>query len=47
MFIIFERERAYPQEGQTERETEDPGRLLTVSTEPDVELKLMNCEIMT
>ena len=52
MFIYFwerERDRARAGEGQRERETEfEAGfRLWAVSTEPNVRLKIMNCEIMT
>ena len=38
-----ERER----ERERERETENPSRLHAVSTEPNMGLELMNCEIMT
>ena len=43
-----ERERERAQEGQRERERDSiPSRLCTVGTEPDVELKFTNREIMT
>ena len=38
---------AHSGEGQKERETEDPSKLYTVSTEPAVGLELTNHEIMT
>ena len=52
MFLfIFERETAWVEEEQREREgdieSEAGSRLWAVSTEPDTELELMNCEIMT
>ena len=53
MFIYFEGEKDRVQAGQEQREREgDPeseagSRFWAVSTEPDVELKLTNCEIMT
>ena len=48
MFIYFwKRERAWAGEGQRERETEDPSRLCTVSTEPDTGPKPTDREIMT
>ena len=40
-FIYFEREQG------RDRETENPSRLCTVSTEPGAGLKLTNHEIMT
>ena len=45
-----ERERELAREGQRERETQDPRQAPgseLVSTEPNVGLKLANCEIMT
>ena len=43
-----ERERASMSRGGTDRGRERiPSRLCTVSTEPDVGLKHMNCEIVT
>ena len=46
MFILKEREQAG--EGERERRRDRiPGRLHTVSMDPDVGLKLTNCEIMT
>ena len=43
LFILRERER----ERQREREIENPSRLCTVSTGPNVGLELTNCEIVT
>ena len=46
--FLRERERAQAGEGQREKERERiPNRLRTVSAEPDMELELMSCEIMT
>ena len=40
--------RAQAEEGQRERERERiPSRLHTVSVEPNMRLKPMNCEVMT
>ena len=53
VFIYFEteRDRAWAGEGQRERETQNPtqapGSELSVSTEPNAGLELMDCEIMT
>ena len=50
MFIYFwDRDRAWAEEGQRERETQDPKQApgWAVSTEPDVGLKLTDREIMT
>ena len=47
-FNLRGREREREREEGTEMERERiPIRFLTVSAEPDEELKLMNCEIMT
>ena len=42
-----ERERAEAGSGQTKRRKRIPSRLHAISTEPDVGLELMNCEITT
>ena len=51
MFIYFERERKTEQthkgRGRERGRERIPSRLPTVSAEPDVGLKLMNCEIVT
>ena len=50
LFIYLERENAHKQGGGAEREREReriPSRLCIVSTEPDVGLHPMNCEITT
>ena len=40
LFMYFEREKA----GKGQRRERIPGRLRTVSTEPDTGLELMNCQ---
>ena len=48
VFIYFEQERIQSGTGQTERQRERiPGRLHTVSTEPNMGLDPQNHEIMT
>ena len=55
MFIFWEKEqeqgrgkeRAREREREGNREYEVGSRLWAVSTEPDVEFELMNCEMMT
>ena len=51
LMFIFERERQSESRGGTERdgdtESEVGSRLQAVGTEPDVGLRLTNCEIMT
>ena len=50
MFILRERERVSTSGGGAEREREReriPSRLGSVCPEPDVELELTNCELMT
>ena len=49
LFIYFERQGERESRGEAEREDREriPSRFQAVSTEPDVGLELMNCEIIT